>query len=80
VNDASSSAPDYYGMTEALGIAPGDRDIHERGARATVWEALENSPGSEFSASAIAARARAAESQAHFGWPFGNATRREAGS
>jgi hypothetical protein len=80
VNDASGNAPDYYGMTEALGIAPGERDIHERGPRATAWEELENSHGREFAAAAIAARAKAAESQAHFGYPFGTEARLEAGS
>jgi hypothetical protein len=54
----------YLGLAEALGIAAGDRDIAERGPRATFWEALENDRGRPCAAAAIAGRAEAAEAQA----------------
>jgi hypothetical protein len=54
----------YLGLTEALGIAPGDPGVLERGPRASFWEALENDHGRAEAAAAIAGRAEAAQAQA----------------
>lgn len=57
----------YLGLTGALGIAPGDHGILERGPRATFWEALENDHGRQGAAAAIAGCADAAQAQAEHG-------------
>jgi hypothetical protein len=76
MNDTGAGVPEYteasretayLGLTEALGTAPGDVGILERGPRATFWEALENDRGRPCAAAAIAGRADAAQAQAEAG-------------
>jgi|HubBroStandDraft_2_1064218.scaffolds.fasta_scaffold2698225_1 hypothetical protein len=57
----------YLCLTEALGTAPADPGILERGPRATFWEAMENDHGRPCAAAAIAGRVDAAKSQAEAG-------------
>ena len=76
MNDTGNCTPDYseaaretayLGLAEAPGTAPGERDVLERGPRATFWEALENDHGRQGAAAAIAGCADAAQAQAEHG-------------